>query len=1486
MQTKFAVFLLAFASLASATAGSLRTRDGKFLEGTVQLDAPSGVKITLANGEQQKFPLANLDHATFTSGATTTLPPEVAALMKGRGNGLLGTYYERVDLSGRAIHRLDETVNFDWEMGEPISGVQKDYFSARWAGQLEAPVSGKFTFHLDADDGARLWLGDKLICDAWRVADSAEISGDLDLTAGQRYDLRLEYYDNLGPARLRLSWTGPGIPKSLIPRSQFHAAIGTKPGVAAPTQGLLAAYYRRTELDSSSALTRVDPQLDFNWGENAPVAELPAQSFSVRWSGQVAAQFTESYTFHVEAGGGARLWLDGQLILDQWRDQPGEFYSTVVPLTAGQKYDLRLEHFSTSKEAKLRLLWSSASQRKAPIAADALTPSRAAESSARRPQHGLLGAYFSRPDCTGELLKRLDAQVNFDWADKPAAPGVPTENFSVRWTGQVQAQHTENYTFHLEADDGVRVWLGDRQIMDEWRQQATTLVSLPTTLNAGQFYPLTIEYFSAKPPAMAKLKWSSPSTPLGIIPASRLYPPNAPSAPVPGERRLGLDRGVVTWDGSFLAAPLASADDTALQFGGAQKDFSLSTVNAARIIFQNLSAQRAAKIEPGRAGILLVNGDFVDGEFKGFERGRVKMSSVLFGLKFFDATYEVVAVFLRDPAPGAPTFRVKSSDGSVLLVKKFQMTAEGLTMDDATLRGYRVPAQELIELRQGSGTNLFSTSLHLGPTSVHAEAMKMDAAAEREWKAKAEGVRTLVLAENDKRARMDADEERKARSELDAATEADRVLKATLAKLAEQQESLTKARAELKDAEAKAEEARAAAKKALEVHDAKTAETDKLKAQHDKQKAVYAQRAQEFLAATQKRDQTHTRLNVELAAAEAALVAARRRAEQAKLEEITRLRTAEVGRKAAALAAEQGEAARAKAEAAWKAAQTDLAKAATARDEAKKLADAATAELARAQKTSSDHKLVADKAALESATKAKTAAEARTSADKLAAKAVTDKAVAEGAWTQAKTAADKAAADLASALKTSTDTKLAADKATADSANKAKAAAEARAGADKLATKSVAEKAAAEVVWTQAKAAADKAATELVSALKKAADSKLAADQATADSATKAKAAAEARAGVDKLATKSVAEKAAAEAAWTLAKTAADKAATEQASALKKAADSKLVADKAAADSATKAKTSTEARAGADKLAAKATAEKTAAEAAWTLAKAAADKAATELASASKTSTDTKLAADKAAADSATKAKAAVEARAGADKLAAKAATDKTAAEAAWNLAKAAADKTATELTSALKTGTDNKLAADKANADLAAKTRTAEEVRVKRDKLATEDRAKKGELDRLTADSAVKAAAAKTTQAAFEKTEREMKEARLKAEEQLKQADAKVAETKGSKEKQLAELNAKVTETDALRKALEKENADLWNLIQKFAAERNQLKLQQLNADSAVSRVNADVALRKRTVQSAETLVAQSTEKKLTSEKLLAEAKAALDKRARAQFK
>jgi len=130
------------------------------------------------------------------------------------------------------------------------------------------------------------------------------------------------------------------------------------------------------------------------------------------------------------------------------------------------------------------------------------------------------------------------------------------------------------------------------------------------------------------------------------------------------------------------------------------------------------------------------------------------------------------------------------------------------------------------------------------------------------------------------------------------------------------------------------------------------------------------------------------------------------------------------------------------------------------------------------------------------------------------------------------------------------------------------------------------------------------------------------------------------------------------------------------------------------------------------------------------------------------------------------------------------------------------------------------------------------------------------------------------------------VKEARGKAEAMLQQAEAKLAELKAGREKELALLNAKVTGLEAVRKALDKENGELWNHIQKLAQERDALKVQRTNADGALGRANTEVSLRQRGVQTAETLLAQATEKKLASEKLLADAKAAVDKRARAQFK
>jgi hypothetical protein len=145
---------------------------------------------------------------------------------------------------------------------------------------------------------------------------------------------------------------------------------------------------------------------------------------------------------------------------------------------------------------------------------------------------GLVGAYFSNQQLTftnPPTLVRTDATVNFDWGNGSPGNGVSADHFTVRWTGSVQAQFNEPYTFYTTVDDGVRLWVNGQMIINEWIDQGPTEWSGTINLAGGQKYSLTMAYYENGGGAVAKLAWSSPSTAKGIIPQSQIYPAYASS---------------------------------------------------------------------------------------------------------------------------------------------------------------------------------------------------------------------------------------------------------------------------------------------------------------------------------------------------------------------------------------------------------------------------------------------------------------------------------------------------------------------------------------------------------------------------------------------------------------------------------------------------------------------------------------------------------------------------------------------------------------------------------------------------------------------------------------------------------------------------------------------------------------------------------------------------------------------------------------------
>jgi len=137
---------------------------------------------------------------------------------------------------------------------------------------------------------------------------------------------------------------------------------------------------------------------------------------------------------------------------------------------------------------------------------------------------GLTGQYFDNSNFTGATFSRTDAMVNFNWGLGSPASSMVVDTFSVRWTGQVQAQHSQTYTFHVTGDDGVRLWVNGRLLIDKWILQPATEWSGSIALTAGNKYDISLEYFENALDAVAQLRWSSASTPKAIIPTSQLYP--------------------------------------------------------------------------------------------------------------------------------------------------------------------------------------------------------------------------------------------------------------------------------------------------------------------------------------------------------------------------------------------------------------------------------------------------------------------------------------------------------------------------------------------------------------------------------------------------------------------------------------------------------------------------------------------------------------------------------------------------------------------------------------------------------------------------------------------------------------------------------------------------------------------------------------------------------------------------------------------------
>ena len=134
------------------------------------------------------------------------LGSRVAAQTGKPANGLTGEYFNGPNFERKVLTRIDPAVDFDWNWQYPGPGVQREYFSVRWTGKLYAPKSGTYRFSALADDGVRVWVNGKKVIDEWRKQDDSHFAGDIPLTGGRLYDLRIEYFNDWKGSVISVFW--------------------------------------------------------------------------------------------------------------------------------------------------------------------------------------------------------------------------------------------------------------------------------------------------------------------------------------------------------------------------------------------------------------------------------------------------------------------------------------------------------------------------------------------------------------------------------------------------------------------------------------------------------------------------------------------------------------------------------------------------------------------------------------------------------------------------------------------------------------------------------------------------------------------------------------------------------------------------------------------------------------------------------------------------------------------------------------------------------------------------------------------------------------------------------------------------------------------------------------------------------------------------------------------------------------------------------
>jgi hypothetical protein len=275
------------------------------------------------------------------------------------------------------------------------------------------------------------------------------------------------------------------------PRIKIDAALD----VNVPVNNWIGAYYNNRNLADAPAIVRDEGGgfIDRTFTGVSPAPGIGAEHYSIRWT-RTLTLTSGTYRFSVTGDDGVRLYIDGQLKIDEWRNQPATTYNVNVNLPAGN-HEIKLEYYQYTGSAQARLIWG------------ILNPS----CSQTVPDARWKGEYFNNANLAGNpsMVRDDGVALNYDWAgDSPSLPcNLFADYFSARWTRTINLQ-AASYRFTVtNVDNGVRLYIDGQLRINRWVDAAgTNTVDVDFSFTGN--HEIKLEFYESGGLARANVSWA------------------------------------------------------------------------------------------------------------------------------------------------------------------------------------------------------------------------------------------------------------------------------------------------------------------------------------------------------------------------------------------------------------------------------------------------------------------------------------------------------------------------------------------------------------------------------------------------------------------------------------------------------------------------------------------------------------------------------------------------------------------------------------------------------------------------------------------------------------------------------------------------------------------------------------------------------------------------------------------------------------------